>query len=74
MLGLAPECSIAITTLPTALREAPEAKVLWLDAHGDYNTPGDLPERILVPRLVDLAGVLADFLREEAAALLPPAD
>jgi arginase len=36
---LAPECSIALTTLSTALRHRPEAKVLWLDAHGDYNTP-----------------------------------
>ena len=38
-LLLAGECSIALTTLPTALRLRPEAKVLWLDAHGDFNTP-----------------------------------
>src|SRR3954466_251567 len=38
-LLLAAECSIALTTLPAALRHRPEAKVLWLDAHGDYNTP-----------------------------------
>jgi arginase family enzyme len=38
-LLLAPECSIALTTLPTALRHRPEAIVLWLDGHGDYNTP-----------------------------------
>ena len=36
---LAGECSIAITTLSAALRNRPDAKVLWLDAHGDYNTP-----------------------------------
>jgi arginase len=35
----APDCSISLTTLPAALRHRPEAKVLWLDAHGDYNTP-----------------------------------
>jgi arginase len=35
----APDCSISVTTLPAALRHRPEAKVLWLDAHGDYNTP-----------------------------------
>jgi arginase family enzyme len=35
----AADCSIAVTTLPAALRHRPEAKVLWLDAHGDYNTP-----------------------------------
>jgi arginase len=38
-LVLAAECSIALTTLSTALRHRPDAKVLWLDAHGDYNTP-----------------------------------
>ena len=36
---LAGDCSIALTTLPTAFRWWPEAKVLWLDAHGDFNTP-----------------------------------
>jgi arginase len=36
---LAGECSIAATTLPTVARLRPEAKVLWLDAHGDFNTP-----------------------------------
>jgi arginase family enzyme len=35
----AADCSIAVTTLPAALRHRPDAKVLWLDAHGDYNTP-----------------------------------
>ncbi len=38
-LLVAGECSIALTTLPTALRWRPEARVLWLDAHGDFNTP-----------------------------------
>jgi arginase len=36
---LAGECSIALTTLKAALKNRPDAKVLWLDAHGDYNTP-----------------------------------
>jgi arginase len=35
----AADCSIAVTTLPAAVRHRPDAKVLWLDAHGDYNTP-----------------------------------
>ena len=35
----ASDCSISVTTLPAALRHRPDAKVLWLDAHGDYNTP-----------------------------------
>ena len=36
---LAAECSVALTTLPTALAHRPDARVLWLDAHGDFNTP-----------------------------------
>ena len=36
---LAAECSIALTTLGTVLGHRPEARVLWLDAHGDFNTP-----------------------------------
>jgi arginase family enzyme len=35
----AADCAISVTTLPAALRHRPDAKVLWLDAHGDYNTP-----------------------------------
>jgi arginase len=38
-LLLAGDCSVALTTLPAVLRHRPEARVLWLDAHGDYNTP-----------------------------------
>jgi arginase len=33
------DCSICLTTLPAALRHRPDARVLWLDAHGDFNTP-----------------------------------
>ena len=44
---LAPECSVALTTVPTALRHRPEAKVLWLDAHGDFNTPETRPSGYL---------------------------
>jgi arginase len=36
---LASDCSICMTTLPTVLRHVPAARVLWLDAHGDFNTP-----------------------------------
>jgi arginase len=36
---LAGDCSISLTTLPAAHRHRPEARILWLDAHGDYNTP-----------------------------------
>jgi arginase len=36
---LAGDCSVALTTLPTVLRHRPEARVLWLDAHGDFHSP-----------------------------------
>ena len=37
---LAADCSCRVTTLPAASRNRPDARILWLDAHGDYNTPG----------------------------------
>ena len=37
------DCSICIGTLPALARHEPEAKVLWLDAHGDFNTPDTSP-------------------------------
>jgi arginase family enzyme len=36
---LAPECSIAVSTLPVLVRRHPQARVLWLDAHADFHTP-----------------------------------
>jgi arginase len=33
------DCSIAMTTLAAVARHRPDARVLWLDAHGDFNTP-----------------------------------
>jgi arginase len=36
---LAGECSIGLTTLPTVMRHRPDTVLLWLDAHGDFNTP-----------------------------------
>jgi arginase len=44
---LAGDCSISLTTLGTALEHRPEAMVLWLDAHGDFNTPGTTPSGFL---------------------------
>ena len=38
-LLLAGECSIALSTLAAVRRHRPDARVLWLDAHGDFNTP-----------------------------------
>ncbi len=36
---LAGECTVALGTLPVVMRHRPEARVLWLDAHADFNTP-----------------------------------
>ncbi|MEA2156021.1 MAG: arginase, partial [Solirubrobacteraceae bacterium] len=36
---LAGDCSVAVATLPVVLRNHPQTRVLWLDAHGDFNTP-----------------------------------
>jgi arginase len=33
------DCSICVTTLPAVARQRPEARVLWLDAHPDFNDP-----------------------------------
>ena len=46
-LLFASDCSICLTTLPVALRERPDAKVLWLDAHGDFNSPDTTPSGFL---------------------------
>ena len=36
---LAGECSISVATLPVVVGHHPAVRVLWLDAHGDFNTP-----------------------------------
>jgi arginase family enzyme len=36
---LAGECAIALATLPVVARTRPDARVLWLDGHADFNTP-----------------------------------
>ena len=41
------DCTICLTTLPAALRHHPDATVLWLDAHGDFNTPDTTPSGFL---------------------------
>jgi hypothetical protein len=38
-LLLAGDCAIALTTLAAVRRHRPDTRVLWLDAHGDFNTP-----------------------------------
>lgn len=44
---LASDCSICITTLPAVVRHVEGVRVLWLDAHGDFNTPDSTPSSFL---------------------------
>jgi arginase len=44
---LASDCTISLTTIPAVLRHRPRAAVLWLDAHGDFNTPATTPSGFL---------------------------
>ncbi|MBE2318126.1 arginase family protein [Solirubrobacter sp. CPCC 204708] len=41
------DCSICMTTFQAITRHEPDARVLWLDAHGDYNTPDTTPSGFL---------------------------
>jgi arginase family enzyme len=41
------DCSICMTTFQTVMRHEPAARVLWLDAHGDFNTPDTTPSGFL---------------------------
>ena len=43
----ASDCSICLTTLPVLARRRPDAHVLWLDAHGDFNSPDTTPSGFL---------------------------
>jgi arginase len=41
------DCSICMTTFQAVVRHAPDVHVLWLDAHGDFNTPATTPSKFL---------------------------
>jgi arginase len=41
------DCSICMTTFQAVVRHAPDVRVLWLDAHGDFNTPETTPSGFL---------------------------
>jgi arginase family enzyme len=43
----ASDCSICIATMPTVARRVPGARFLWIDAHGDFNTPETTPSGFL---------------------------
>jgi arginase len=43
----ASDCSVCIATLPAVVAHEPQAHVVWLDAHGDFNTPATTPSGFL---------------------------
>jgi arginase len=43
----ATDCSICVATVPAVARRWPAAWLLWLDAHGDFNTPDTTPSGFL---------------------------
>ena len=43
----ATDCSICVATVPAVARRWPDARLLWLDAHGDFNTPDTTPSGFL---------------------------
>jgi arginase len=46
-LLLAGDCSVALSTLPVVVRHRPDAWVVWIDAHADFNTPDTSPSGFL---------------------------
>jgi arginase family enzyme len=40
-------CAVSLATIPAMLRLRPKTKIIWLDAHGDFNTPATTPTSYL---------------------------
>jgi arginase family enzyme len=36
-------CGVSLATIATMLRHRPDARIVWCDAHGDFNTPATTP-------------------------------
>lgn len=68
-LLVAGDCSIAMTTLAAVRRHRPDARVLWLDAHGDFNTPSTTGSGFLGG--MSLAGAVGEW-DPGLAAPVPP--
>jgi arginase family enzyme len=43
----ASDCTICLATFPAVARRVPDVRFLWLDAHGDFNTPATSPSGYL---------------------------
>jgi arginase family enzyme len=46
-LLIAGHCAVCMTTLPAVVARHPGVKILWLDAHADFNTPESTPSDFL---------------------------
>ncbi len=74
--GLAPvllhaECSVALTTLPAIARIRPDARILWLDAHVDYNSPDTTESQYLAG--MALSGACGEWDAELDTGFVDPA-
>ncbi|WP_131738732.1 arginase family protein [Actinomadura roseirufa] len=72
-------CSASIATLPVVAREHPDAVVLYIDAHGDFNTPATTGSGYLGGMVLSAACGLWDSghgagLRPEQAVLVGARD
>jgi len=71
---LAGDCSICLTTLPAVLRAVPDVRVLWLDAHADFNSPGTTPSGFLGGMCLSAACGVWDAGLDDGDAPLPALD
>ena len=75
-LLIAGDCAIALTTLSAVARHRPDARVLWLDTHGDFNTPETTPSGNVwgMPFAMIVGRGDADLLAAAAAPTVDEAD
>ena len=64
-----PRCAAALATLPALAAQHPDAVVVWMDAHGDLNTPATTPTGYLGG--IVISGVLGWWESGLGAGLAP---
>lgn len=64
-----PRCAAALATLPVVVRHHPDAVLVWMDAHGDLNTPATSPTGYLGG--IVIAGALGWWESGLGAGLAP---
>lgn len=68
-LLIASSCAAALAALPVALAKTPRMKVIWIDAHGDFNTPDTTESGYLAG--MALAGVCGLWTSGHGAGAAP---